>query len=108
MKEKLQISRLCFAAVALLILIFPFRTATLKYGKIDSSASLGPTFILSNPSKSAIFKAVVDPSYKGSMKNAPLNPFLQSEVDYGRTILLMLPFAVGAVVSHLWLRKIQE
>ena len=108
MKRKLQISTLCFAAVAALILIFPFRTASYKLpGKIDSSASLGPAFILSNPSKATIYEAVFDTPLKDP-ENFTYRLALQSKIDYGRTLLLMLPFVAGATASLLWMRKVQE
>lgn len=107
MIKKLQISMLCFAAVAALILIFPFRTAAYKVpGKIDSSASLGPTFILYNPSKSTIYEAVFDTPLKDP-ENFTYRFALQSKIDYGRTLLFMLPFVAGATASFLWMRKLR-
>jgi len=99
MKQKLKISLICFAAVAVLILIFPFRTAV--FG--DLSASLGPYFIFSNPSKASIYEAVFN-----KPKQTYLESKLQSEIDYGRTFLLFLPFAAGAVASQIWMRNLQE
>jgi len=109
MKKKLQISALCFAAIAALILIFPFRTATLKVpGEIDSSASIGPSFILSNPSKSAAYEAIFNRPFPDA--GIPLNPYvnLQSKIDFGRTLLFMFPFVAGAAASLIWTRKLQE
>jgi hypothetical protein len=108
MKKKLQISAMCLAAVAVLIVIFPFRTATFKMpGKVDSSASLGPTFILSNPSKASIYEAVWGKQLKNP-EDLSYSMAYQSEIDYGRTLLLMLPFAIGATALLTWMRKGQD
>lgn len=94
------------SALAILVLLFPLRTATYKVpGQIDSSANLGPTFIFTNPSKVKIFNAI----YEADFKKVPRNTSyvaLSSRIDYGRTLLLMTPFIAAALVSFFWLRKL--
>jgi len=104
MKKKLQILTICFTAIAVLVILFPFRTAQFKYGKVDSSASLGPSFIFTDPGKPEIYKAVFGKplSETGGFGYASA---LRSEIDYGRTLLLVVPFAFAAVASFFWMRK---
>jgi hypothetical protein len=104
MKQKLQIGLIAMVTIAALALLFPFRTATFKIpGKADSEASMGPTFIFMNPDKLDIFQAI----FEKPLKNLDVYTYsyaLQSRLDYGRTLALMLPFVAGAFGCMFWLR----
>lgn len=96
------------SALAILVLLFPFRIATLKMpGKMDSSANLGPTFIFTSPTKIKIYNAIYEDDAKGLGEGLLITPALSSRLDYGRTLLLMTPFIAVALVSFFWLRKLE-
>jgi len=107
MKKKLTITTISLSAVAALVLLFPFRTAMMKIpGKVDSTASLGPTFILANPDKTTIYNAIFDKKLK-NLEKFRYSYALQSKIDYNRTLALMTPFIAGALASFFWLRKLK-
>ncbi|MDA9831781.1 hypothetical protein N9C66_10640, partial [Akkermansiaceae bacterium] len=95
------------SALAILVLLFPFRTATFKVpGETDSSANLGPTFIFTSPSKVKIYNAIFEKDAKKLSGDYRYLYALNSRLDYGRTLFLMTPFIAAALVSFFWLRKL--
>ena len=105
MNKGLRIALFTFSAIACFIVLFPFRTASYKLpGKIDSSASLGPTFILSNPSKAVIYEAIFERRLNDP-DTFTYKMALQSKIDLERTMLFLSPFIVGAAATMYLLRK---
>ena len=106
MKQKLLITTVGLAAIAVLILFFPFRIGTLAHPNYGpSSANMGPSFILSDPTKVEISNAVHD---RQSTSTRYSRNLYQSNIDYPRTFILMLPFVAGAVASFIWMRNLEK
>jgi len=97
-EENSNDSSCLFSALAILVPLFPFRTAQFKVpGKWDSSASLGAKFVSTTPSKVEIFNAIFESDVETIRDDYEYSIALQSRVDYGRTLLLMAPFIAGAL-----------
>ena len=103
MKNRLNKITIAFLALGFLVLLFPMRTGIIKDKGETAVANFGPHFILSNPSRASIYNAIFD---KDMPDDYSLKYALQSEVDYGRTFILLLLTSAGGLGTFLWSRKI--
>ena len=106
MKNNLTIVMTSCIVLLIFVLLFPFRTAELKVpGETDSSASLGPLFIFTSPKKIKIYNAIFESNAKEIDNEWRYYYALQSRIDYGRTLMLIMPLIAGALGSFFWIRK---
>ena len=101
MKNRLNKITIAFLALGFLVLLFPMRTGSLKTFKIGN---VGPCFILSDPSAVSIHNAIFDAHLTKNLPHSKL--YYKSQVDYGRTFILLLLTLAGSLVAFLWSRKI--
>jgi|TARA_R110001606_G_C15009079_1_gene608235 hypothetical protein len=106
MKNRLNKITIAFLALGFLVLLFPMRTGSLKTFKMSTTliGNVGPCFILSDPSAVSIHNAIFDAHLTKNLPHSKL--YYKSQVDYGRTFILLLLTLAGSLVAFLWSRKI--
>ena len=104
MKNRLNKITIACLALGFLVLLFPMRAGFYENTSARAAVNLGPYFILSDPSAVSIHNAIFDAHLTKNLPHSKL--YYKSQVDYGRTFILLLLTSAGGLGAFLWSRKI--